>query len=63
VNHNAALYSLHCGSNRLTTLDISPNTVLEELECKNNLFHNKSAILGLDESMLKRFVFDPQKDL
>lgn len=63
VSHNPALEWLSCDDNQLTTLDVSQNPALESLNCQNNLLPSRSAIIGLDESRLKHFVFDPQGDL
>jgi len=62
VSYNHTLEKLFCDGNYLTMLDLSQNPVLEELICHNNLFSDKSAIIGLDENRLVCFVFDPQND-
>ncbi|MCL2866667.1 MAG: hypothetical protein FWF47_02785 [Clostridia bacterium] len=62
VSHNTALEQLACNGNQLTTLDVSHNPSLITLWCKNNLFSDKSNIIGLDESRLREFVFNPQND-
>jgi len=62
VTHNPALEWLSCSYNQLTMLDVSQNTVLKYLGVHNNLFPDRSAILGLDESRLDYFAFDPQND-
>jgi hypothetical protein len=41
---------LNCAANQLTTLDISNNTALTNLDCLGNYIPDKSAIIGLDES-------------
>lgn len=63
VGQNPALENLLCDSNQLIALDVSKNLALVELICRNNLFPDKSAIVGLDESRLTQFIFDPQGDL
>jgi Leucine-rich repeat (LRR) protein len=63
LSHNPALAVLICDENQLTTLDVSNNPLLEVLSCRYNFFPDRSAIMGLDESRLKEFVFDPQRGL
>jgi len=58
VSRNTALTYLDCSGSydkigQLTTLDVSKNTALTELYCSHNLFPNKAAIIGLDESRTK----------
>lgn len=58
VSNNAALETLYCSDNQLTKLDISNNTNLKTLNCSSNNIHNKSDIIGLNESELDTFVSD-----
>ena len=60
ISQNLALVELSCGGNQLTMLDISQNATLKVLFCSYNLFIDRSAIIGLDESKLMNFDFDPQ---
>jgi hypothetical protein len=60
VSGNKALIRLTCNRNQLTSLDLRNNTSLSVLHCFENYFPNKSAILGLNESNLSVFEFDPQ---
>lgn len=62
VGWNPVLRKLICLENRLRTLDVGKNTVLKTLICNHNLLLDKSAIIGLDESRLESFIFDPQED-
>ena len=49
-----------CAPNQLTTLDVRQNAALKELSSSYNLFTDRSAIKGLNESMFIYFDFDPQ---
>ncbi|MDR0249473.1 MAG: leucine-rich repeat domain-containing protein [Oscillospiraceae bacterium] len=61
VTHNTALTELYCSDNQLTALDVSGLTALKFFDCRNNYFPNKSAIIGLGESKIDRFIFDPPR--
>jgi len=58
VSKNTALTDLNCSDNQLITLDVS-NVPLTYLDCSKNHLSRKD-IIGLNESNLKNFSFNPQ---
>ncbi|MFP3152950.1 fibronectin type III domain-containing protein [Lachnospiraceae bacterium ZAX-1] len=59
IGNFTALYSLYCGSNQLTELDVSHNPELYYLDCRYNYIPNKIDVTGvtIDES---EYLFTPQ---
>ena len=54
IEHCTALTSLNCRMNRLTTLDVSKNTLLTDLSC----YSNPLELLNLGDVKPKRFYYD-----
>ncbi|MFA5675242.1 MAG: InlB B-repeat-containing protein [Christensenellales bacterium] len=60
VRKNINLSALSCYENQLTVLDLRKNPKLKELYCQANYLPSKGAIMGLNESQLINFDYDPQ---